>query len=90
MTDILFTIKDYEDARRQIIAFVNEMLTEEDKLFLVSFEEGNPHWENSAYGDMKDMPSLQWKLLNINKLKIQNPVKHKREVHKLKSFWGIK
>lgn len=90
MTDIPFTIEDYENARRQVIAFVNEMLTEKDRLFLVSFEEGNPQWENSAYGDLKEMPSVQWKLLNINKLKLQNPTKHKREVSKLKSFWGMK
>lgn len=90
MTDIPFTYEDYESARRQVVAFVNELLTEEDKLFLVSFEEGNPHWENYAYGDLKDMPSVQWKLFNINKLKTLNPVKHIQEVYRLKSFWGMK
>lgn len=89
MTDIPFTIEDYESARTQVITFVNDMLTEEDRLFLVSFEEGNPQWEHSVYSDLKEMPSVQWKLLNINKLKSLNPTKHKREVFKLKSFWGM-
>ena len=42
MTDIPFTYEDYESAREQLMVFVNTMLSEEDKAFLVSFEEGAP------------------------------------------------
>lgn len=90
MTEIPFTTEDYEITRRQAIAFVNEMLTEEDRLFLISFEEGNPQWENTSYSDLKEMPSVRWKLLNINKLKTLNPIKHRREVSRLKTFLGMK
>jgi len=90
MTDIPFTYEDYESAREQLIVFVNTMLSEEDKAFLVSFEEGAPQWNESAYSDFRDFSSVQWKLLNINKLKTQNPEKHKQEVERLKHFFGIK
>lgn len=90
MTDIPFTYENYENARKQIIVFINSMLTNEDKAFLVGFETGNPQWENSAYRDFRDFPSVQWKLLNVNKLKTQNPAKHRQEVERLRSYFGIK
>lgn len=88
MTDIPFTYENYETARKQLIAFVNTMLSEEDQAFLVSFEEGDPQWEKSAYSDFSDFPSVQWKLLNIKKLKTQNLEKHSRELKRLLNFFG--
>jgi predicted nucleotidyltransferase component of viral defense system len=89
MTDIPFTCEDYENSREQLIAFINSILTGEDKAFLVSFEEGTPQWNNSEYNDFKNFPSIQWKLFNINKLKTQNSEKHKQEVERLKKYFGI-
>jgi predicted nucleotidyltransferase component of viral defense system len=89
MTDIPFTYENYESAREHLIAFINAILNEEDKAFLVSFEEGKPQWENSAYSDFKDFPSVQWKLLNVNKLKTQKPIKHRQEVEKLRSYFAM-
>jgi hypothetical protein len=88
MTDIPFTYKNYETARKQLIVFVNTMLSEEDQAFLVSFEEGDTQWEKSAYSDFRDFPSVQWKLLNIKKLKTQNLEKHSRELKRLLNFFG--
>jgi hypothetical protein len=88
MTDIPFTYVDYEDTREQLITSVNSILTNEDKAFLIRFEEGSPQWDDSEYSDFKDFPSIQWKLLNINKLKTQNPTKHKQEVERLKDYFG--
>jgi hypothetical protein len=87
MTDIPFTYQNYETARNQLIAFVNTMLSEEDQAFLFSFEEGEPQWEKSSYSDFKDFPSVQWKLLNIKKLKTQNLEKHSRELKRLLNFF---
>ncbi|MCG6189990.1 nucleotidyl transferase AbiEii/AbiGii toxin family protein [Maribellus maritimus] len=89
MTDIPFTYENYETAREKLIAFINAMLSEEDKAFLISFEEGDPQWEKSAYSDFRDFPSVQWKLLNVNKLKTQNLAKHRQEVDRLKVYWVV-
>jgi predicted nucleotidyltransferase component of viral defense system len=89
MTDIPFTYKNYEYARKKLIAFINAMLSVEDKIFLISFEEGDPQWEKSAYSDFRHFSSVQWKLLNISKLKTQNPAKHRLEMERLKRFLGI-
>ena len=89
MTDIPFTYENYENARKNLIAFINSMLNDEDKTFLINFEAGNPQWEKSAYSDFSYFPSVQWKLLNVNKLKTQNPTKHRQEVDRLQRFfWG--
>jgi len=87
MTDIPFTYENYETARKQLIAFVNTMLIEADQAFLVSFEEGDPQWKKSTYSDFRDFPSVQWKLLNIKKLKTQNLEKHSRELKRLLNFF---
>jgi len=88
MTDIPFTYENYESARKHLITFINSILSEEDKMFLISFEEGDPQWKKSAYSDFVDFPSVQWKLLNVNKLKTQNPTKHRQEVDRLKDYWS--
>jgi hypothetical protein len=89
MTDIPFTYENYETARKQLITFINALLNEEDKAFLVSFEEADPQWEKSAYSDFRDFPSVQWKLFNVNKLKTQNPPKHRQEVERLRGYFGM-
>ena len=86
MTTIPFSYEDYENTRLSLIEFVNSHLTDNDKHFLISFEEGAPEWEITDYSMFKEYPSVMWKLLNINNLKKINPNKHKQEIEKLKRF----
>jgi hypothetical protein len=79
MTEIPFSYSDYEETREKLIAFINTNLTDKDKQFLLSFEEGEPDWQSTEYADFQNFPAIQWKLLNINKLKSTNPNKHKQE-----------
>ena len=89
MTTIPFSYEDYEKSRLSIIKSVNENLTDNDKRFLITFEEGNPDWETTDYSTFKDFPSIKWKQLNINKLKEINPKKHKQEAEKLRKYFGL-
>jgi hypothetical protein len=45
MTIIPFSYDDYEKTRLSLIEYVNNNLTDSDKRFLISFEEGVPEWE---------------------------------------------
>lgn len=83
MTDVPFTYSDYEASRSNLISTVNNGLTEHDKLFLISFEEGNPDWTNCCAGNLDAYPSVMWKLQNIIALKEKNPSKHKDGIDKL-------
>ena len=76
--------KVFEQTRLQLIRDVNAMLTEDDKRFLVSFEQGEPLWDGYKFAYFKDYPSIQWKLINLAKLKKQNPAKLQSEAEKLK------
>ena len=89
MTEIPFSYSEYEDTRERLIAFINMNLTDKDKRFLLSFEEGEPDWQSSEYADFQKFPAIQWKLLNINKLKATNPNKHKQEVEKLRRYFSL-
>ncbi|MDR2626511.1 MAG: nucleotidyl transferase AbiEii/AbiGii toxin family protein [Dysgonamonadaceae bacterium] len=89
MTTIPFSYEDYEKTRLSLIEYVNNNLTDNDKHFLISFEKGTPEWEITDYPTFKNYPSVQWKLLNINKLKEINPTKHKQEVERLREYFSL-
>lgn len=86
MTDEPFSYEDYQNARLNLIEIVNHGLTEEDKDFLISFEDGNPDWSKCCAGDLSEYPSVRWKLMNISKLKSKNPSKHKEGIDKLIAY----
>lgn len=87
MTDEPFNYDDYQNARINLIEVVNQGLTDEDKTFLISFEDGNPDWSKCCAGDLSKYPSVKWKLQNISKLKSKNPTKHKEGIDKLISYF---
>lgn len=86
MSDIPFSYEDYVVARSGLLKLVNSSLTETDREFLVSFESGTPDWELCCAGDLSCYPSVQWKLLNIAKLKKGNPKKFEQGVSRLRDY----
>ena len=83
MTDIPFTYEEFEETRSKLIYDVRALMTEADKMFLVSFESGQPEWDGYEFEYFKNYPSVQWKLLNLKKLAKQNPQKLQEEAEKL-------
>ena len=88
MSDKAFSYEEYEQARRELHQFVMNGLTDDDKRFLISFEQGEPDWTLCHAGDLSRFPSVQWKLLNLVKLKKQNPTKLYAEVERLQEVFG--
>lgn len=88
MTDVPFTYEEFKQTRTQLIQDVFALMTAADKSFLVSFEQGEPDWGNFDFSYFKDYPSVQWKLLNLQHLKKQNPIKLTAEASKLLSVFG--
>ncbi len=86
MSDVAFGYDDYKQARLRLIELVQNGLTEDDKNFLLSFEEGTPDWTICSAGNLSCYPSVQWKLLNIKKLKESNAKKHEQGIKKLQDF----
>ena len=88
MTDIEFTYDEFEQTRSKLITDVRNLMTEADKQFLLSFESAEPQWDEYEFAYFRDYPSVQWKLLNLAKLKKQNPAKLNTEVEKLQAVFG--
>ena len=86
MTEAPFGYEDYLESRTALLSLVNGGLTITDKEFLLSFEQGEPDWQKCCAGDLSQYPSVQWKLLNIGKLKESNPVKFEQGVNKLRRY----
>lgn len=90
MLDVSFTYKDYETTRLKLVNDVKIMMTDEDKRFLVSFEQGSPLWEESPYANFSEYPSVKWKLMNLGKLKKSNPPKLEMEASRLEKIFNEK
>lgn len=86
MSSIPFKYSDYEETRRWLVAYINENLTEKDKQFLLSFEQGIPNWALCSAGDLSIYPSVKWKLQNVEKLKSTNKKKFEQSIAKLKNY----
>jgi len=89
MTDVPFTYEEFEQTRARLIQDVCALMTPADQSFLVSFEQGQPDWDSFDFGYFQEYPSIQWKLLNLQKLKRQNPVKLATESAKLQAIFSL-
>jgi predicted nucleotidyltransferase component of viral defense system len=84
MTDIFFGNKEYRATKEELIRLINESLTPEDKEFLLAFSKGEPDWTKVDY---RKYPAVKWKLLNIKKLKEQNPHKYTEQIDILEQIF---
>lgn len=84
MTSVEFTYNDYEETRAILVDSIQKRLTDEEKKFLISFENGNPDWKLFQIPVIKHLPAVKWKLHNISKLKESNLKKHEQLIENLK------
>ncbi|HCY40840.1 MAG TPA: nucleotidyl transferase AbiEii/AbiGii toxin family protein [Prolixibacteraceae bacterium] len=85
MANIPFSYDDYERTRIQLVGQVQSKLTNSDRQFLMSFKDGNPDWGKLSVKNAKELPAVQWKLQNVERLKHDNPRKHKEMVSVLEN-----
>lgn len=80
------TLDELLDVRKKLIEAINEELSLDERLFLLSLKRGTPEWERLGVTGVDQLPAIQWKLANIKKMK---PDHHKRSVDRLKQVLGI-
>jgi len=85
MTMLPFSYGDYLSTRERLIHEVSTWLSEADRQFLISFKRGNPHWELVALSALRDLPAVQWKLKNIQRLAEKDPTKHAQQLERLEA-----
>lgn len=76
MANIPFTYDDYERTRSQLVEEIHSKLTNDNRSFLLSFKRGTPDWGKLSLKKVNELPAVQWKLHNIERLKQANPKKH--------------
>lgn len=89
MSEIPFSYDDFEATREKLVSDVNSVMTDEDRRFLVDFEELSVDWDSTPYSSFKEYPSVRWKMQNLQKLKAANPKKLKTEADKLRKIFGM-
>lgn len=88
MSEIPFSYNDFEATREKLVNDVNSVMTEDDKRFLIGFEELAVDWESTPYSSFREYPSVRWKMQNLQNLKISNPKKLKTEADKLRKIFS--
>ena len=67
---------DLETVRSRLIADIRNALTGDFARFLLSLHDGKPDFNLIGLPAAEQLPAVQWKLLNLRRLKDENPVKH--------------
>lgn len=89
MSEIPFTYEEFESTRDKLIRDVNSAMTEDDKKFLIGFEDLTVDWSDTIYSGFRDYPSVKWKIQNLQKLKKSNPKKLMTEADKLREIFKV-
>lgn len=68
MTDAPPTLEELEETREEMIEAVNEQLLDNERHFLLSVKRGDPQWHLIGLPHVEELPAIQWKLLNIQRM----------------------
>lgn len=90
MTLLPFDHAVHEATFAELTAAVRTSLTPAERTFLVGFEEGSPDWSLFPATGAERLPAPRWKLLNIQKLRSENPAKHAAGLEILRGVLGAK
>lgn len=73
-------ISELEEARVDLVSSFSKLMTDQDKQFLLSVKRGQPEWKLFPISGIDQLPSVRWKLLNIERIPA---VRHKASLAKL-------
>lgn len=77
---------ELEEVRDKLIMTVKSILSDQNKLFLISVESNNPNWSLAPISNIFNYPSVKWKIYNVGKMA---PHKMKANIQKLQSFFAL-
>lgn len=62
--------------RQQLHADIRQRLTGDIAAFLLALHDAEPNFDLIGLSDAAQLPAIRWKLLNLEKLKHNDPKKH--------------
>jgi len=88
MTREEIALSDLETARTRLITDVRRRLTDNAAAFLMSLHNAEPDFALIDLPQGERLPAIQWKLLNLRRLKAENPAKHAEQGEMLKALFA--
>ncbi|KGJ07685.1 nucleotidyl transferase AbiEii/AbiGii toxin family protein [Paracoccus versutus] len=76
MTKTRVSLDDLLETRKRLVAGIRSRLDEKARTFLLSLHDGIPDFDAIERPRAADLPAVRWKLINLEKLKNDNPAKH--------------
>lgn len=73
-------LDDMVDIWKKVVQKLNKDLTEGEREFILSFKRKSPKWDLFPHKEIKYLPGIQWKMMNLEKM---SPKKHKVACEKL-------
>ena len=83
MARVKISLEDLEEAREFLLKKLKKQLTAKEKDFLIRFKQLRPDWKLLDLEGIENLPSVKWKLMNLEKLKKQNPRKYSQYLNQL-------
>ncbi|MCV6608464.1 MAG: nucleotidyl transferase AbiEii/AbiGii toxin family protein [Campylobacterales bacterium] len=83
MTTIDISLETLLETREELIEAINKKLTKEHKDFLLGFKKGEPNWSLLPFENISNLPSVKWKILNLDNMDI---IKREEAIEKLKKI----
>ncbi len=68
MTTVPVELEVLLQTREELIETVNKKLTPAHKEFLIGFKKGQPNWSLLPFENIKELPSIKWKEINLSKM----------------------
>lgn len=68
MTNEQVSLEELGAARERLVLEINKSLTDSEKQFLISFKSLEPNWDLLGIPGVKNLPAVNWKLLNLKKM----------------------
>lgn len=86
MAQVEVPLEQLEEARENLIHQIHIDMTENEKIFLLSFKNKAPDWNLLEMDNVEviaNLPSVRWKMINLEQMPVQ---KHKEAVEKLQNI----
>ena len=88
MTKGAVDLAELVSTRDRLIGDIQSRLDESAKRFLRTLHEGDPDFDAIDRPQAAELPAVRWKLINVNKLKAENPEKHAVQGEELEKLLG--
>jgi hypothetical protein len=79
MTVEQVSLEVLNEARERLFSDIRTKIDDSGRRFLRSFQACAPEWDALGLGGLEALPALKWKLLNLQRLQAEKPIKHREQ-----------